>query len=628
MSDITEKPLPPPSIRVGVQGLPNLTDGMINGGLYVLVTETPPARFPILTASLTNALKADIVCSVVVAADPKSFIQRIESFGTTRATDAINTGQLRFFTMKDEFAKKMFQFGADRFVRELENYEIPTNSYLVFDQADELLSLHDFTLAKDQVEILQNWCLTRQVTLLLVFLRAGESQIGTLNALMDNMTGITRLAANKGSLELTFDYWQSPEGTVAARHFQLLTLDSGLYEATVNAVPQESNAELARTTDAIEIADDDFDFFYMDPDLGSLAKQMNGVWRRVDTMVGMMHATRNKRAATCILTYQRDTNLRQLAETVHTLRLGLGKYARIVVQEKQASLRYQNEALLLSLGVNLVVNRDVPSSRLPLMLDSLVGQVFTRDVDINFEAALNSVLPTQVRGYLPPSRFLREVSTILTRGETLNIPCAMVKGRPNQNASITGIMASNGLSRPGDLITADREYCYLFLNACPQPAILVTIDRILGGTAESLFDEVHFMVKREEIQAVLDALAHDATRGDLPDYSSILATTPVPPSQLPTQAESAEPVLNLSEAVAEAPKHESQPAMAAPASTPASRLIVPAQTVSTQRQAPEKRVYSYSQTPSSPAIGRSTSQRAKRSQFVAGSANVPTKPIQ
>ena len=619
-----------PNIRVGVRGLPNLTDGMISGGLYVFVTETPPARFPILATTLNHALAAGSTCTVVVAADPPSFIQRIESFGTTGAAAMLSSNQLRFFTMQSEFSKKMFQFGAESFVQELENFAVPPCSYLLFDQADELLSLHDFTLANDQIEILRNWCASRQITLLLVFLRAGEGQISTLNGLMDSMKGMARLAANKGSLELAFDYWQSPEGTVAARNFQLQTLDSGLYEATASTTPQEATTDSTRADEWVDAGDQELDFFYLDPDLGSLAKQMSGNWCRVDTLVGMMHATRNMRAAACILTYQRDTHLRQLAETVHTLRLSMGKHAKIVVQEKQASLRYQNEALLLSLGVNLVVNRDVPASRLPLILDSLVGQIFARDVDINFEAALASVLPTQLRGYLPPLRFLREVSAILTRGETLNIPCALIKGRPRQDVAMTRILASGGLSRPGDLVTADREFCYLFLNACPQPAMLVTLDRILGGSADTSFEEVSFQIRREEIQAVLDALAHEAARSELPDYSSLMPPTlTTDTATLPTQStKSVSSNVSSSSGNAALPADESRPLAEPVGKEPNDAPNVPDSIAPLLPKRPEQRVFSYNSASAPTPVGRGTGLRAKRSQFAAGSpSSAPNKPI-
>jgi cellulose biosynthesis protein BcsE len=292
-------------------------------------------------------------------------------------------------------------------------------------------------------------------------------------------------------------------------------------EAGLNEVRSEIRSEPAGEADHAEPH-----FIYMDPDLGSVAKHMPGVWQREDTLVGIMHATRVTPSATTILCYRPDTTLRQLAETVHTLRLSLGRHAHIVIQEKGASLRYQNEALLLRLGVNLVVHKDVPTSRLPLLLESLRGQVFNRDVNINFEDALASVTPTRLRGYLLPLRFAREVEIILERAETLSVPCVMIVGRPLANLTMMDILMHINLSRSGDLFTADNESCYLFLNACPQSVQLATLERLLGRSVDESFGDLRFVVQRAEIDSELTALSRAADLGQLPDYSSLSETVP------------------------------------------------------------------------------------------------------
>lgn len=522
MNDLASYPSLTLSARVGIHGLPHLVDSMVGGGVYALIAETPTARFPILAESLSKAIQDGLVCTVIVPSEPAVFIQRIESFDHLNVSELLAANRLQFFVMQEEFSKKVFRFGAEGFVDELQHFEIPENSYLIFDQADDLLSLHDLSQALDQVDVIRKWAAQKRVTMLLVFSRASESQAATLNALMDNLTGIVRLGADKDGLQLVFDYWQSPDGAVAARSFRLATLDSGFYEASTQLVASEQSADGETYAREDEREDSETHFFYMDPDLGSLAKQMPGTWHQSDTLVGLMHATRNSRSSTSILGFQRGTNLRQLAETVHTLRLSLGRRARIVVQEKGASLRYQNEALLLRLGLNLVVNRDVPISRLPLLLDSLKGQIFSRDVGINFEEALASVLPTRLRGYLAPLRFVREVESILEQAQTLNIPCAMVIGKPSEGMTIIESLTISGLSRPGDLISTDGEYCYLFLNACPQSVMLSTLERILGMPVDAAFDDIHFLIQRDEILGALPVLARAAEQGGLPDYASMM----------------------------------------------------------------------------------------------------------
>jgi cellulose biosynthesis protein BcsE len=520
-----------PNVRIGIPGLPNLTNNMVAGGLYVLVAETASARFPLFASSLGCSLKDGRRCTAIVPSQPEHFIQRLETLGDMKSQGLLATGQFQLYTMQEEFSKKMFRFGVERFVAELELFEIPANSYLVFDQADDLISLHDVSLAIEQVDILNKWLAEHQVTALLAFLRVSEAHSGTINALMDYLTGIARLGGDEAGLRLNFDYWQSPDGTVAARSFQLSVLENNCYEASTKQTPAESvGGESAAPEQDIPPEDPLPSYYYMDPDLRSLETQVPGNWQRVDTLVGMMHSTRNKRRAIAIFCYKPDTNVRQLAEAIHTLRINLGKYAQIIVQEKNASLRYQNEALLLRLGVNLVVHRDVQAARMPLMLSSVAGQIFSRDVDINFEAAMSSVTSTALKGYQTPARFAREVENLQERASTLNIPYALIVARPLTGTETVEILNRIKLSRPGDLISADSDACYLFFNACQQSVILPTLERILGSPVDKVFQEIRFQVAKEEIAHEIAALLHNAEAGMAIDYSPLISTTAPPPS--------------------------------------------------------------------------------------------------
>ena len=554
-------------VGIGIQGLPNLSANMISGGLYVLIAELPSARFPLLASGLGSALKANQICNVIVHANPELFIRRVESFDCFNAPELMATNQLNFFVMQDEFSKKMFRFGADSFVKELEQFEIPENSYLLFDQADELLSLHDISLALDQIDILSEWFKQRKVTALLVFSRSTAEHSGTINALMDQLTGIARLSGDRDGLEITFDYWQSPEGTITARNYPLLTLDSGLYEATTRIVSSKKVVEEEKYERRTDIEDGEPRYFYMDPDLDDLTGHVPGVWQRVDTPIGMMHATRNTRYATCILSFDGDSNLQRLAETVHSLRVSLGRYARIVVQEKEASLGHQSEALLLRLGTNLVVHRDVPAARLPTLLESIRGQVFKHDIEVSFEAAVESAFPPRQPSYLPVQSFVREVNATLDRAETLGVSCAMVTGKPMPGLSVVNILTNNVLTRPGDAMSSDGESCYIFLNACPQSEILVTLEQILGMTVDAAFDDPKLFIQREEIQPELAALLSTSAR-DKPSHDSLKYS---PPSPQETGSLDQKPENSLFASVATTVKSAGSNTSTPPAAAPSGR---------------------------------------------------------
>lgn len=509
--------------RLSIPGLPSLTDQMLSGGLYALIAEMPPARVPVLASSLQYAWSKQQNCTVILPSHPEAFLERIDALGVYDTSRALESGKLQIFLRQDNFAKNMFRFGAERFAKELDYFGIPDDSYLIFDQADELFSLHDLSLAMEQVEALRLWFGKHRVTALLVFSRLSGNSAETLQAMMDQLSGIVRMSSGRPGLELTFDYWQSPEGTIAARQYPLLTLDNGMYKVGARAAE-----ELAEQIDEVQ-QHGPAKFFYMDEDLASLANELPGTWQQVSSLIGMLHATRGLQAATVVLSFQRHTGLRELAETVHTLRMSLGKKAHIVIREKQASLRYQNEALLLRLGVNLVIHRDIPENRLPLLLESLKGQSFDRNVDIDFEVALASVIPSGLRGYLLPPRFAREAGVIMERGTALNIPCVLVIGELVEGTSFPDILARISISRPGDLLSSDGQACYLFFNACPESALQLTLERILGAAAGTAFHEVSYLIDRQEIALALSNLVHAARDVELTDYSSrVSERTPEP----------------------------------------------------------------------------------------------------
>jgi len=233
----------------------------------------------------------------------------------------------------------------------------------------------------------------------------------------------------------------------------------------------------------------------------------------------MMHSTRNTRSPTCILSFDGGSNLQQLAETVHSLRVSVGRRACIVVQEKEASLGHQSEALLLRLGLNLVIHRDVPTARLPALLKSLSGQVFKHDVEVSFEAAVGSAFPPNQSGYFSAQAFAQEVSASLDRAEKLGTSCAMVTGKPMPGVTIADILTNNVLGRPGDMMTSDGGSCYIFLNACLQSEILETLEKILGMPIDTAFDDPKLFIQSEEIQPELAKLLRAAERGEAFDVS-------------------------------------------------------------------------------------------------------------
>ena len=518
------------ALRLFVSDLPETTDAMLLGGVYAMIAETLPARFPILAGSLAGVVAAGVPATLMLPSDPGSYLERLSQLGFRGADAAIETGLFQVFQFEEDFSKNIFRFGAQSFVGELDSYKLPEQSYLVIEQADELMSLHDIALALEQAEVMEKWAKKHQITILLVFTRAGilSNAQATLSGLMDYLSGIVRLGGRQDGLDLTFEYWQSPDGTIAAKVYGLAIKENGQYRvrkeppaAAMGTPPGASVTPTATETEEPDEAPAQLRYLYMDAAFGSLAQQTTGQWQQCDSVVGIIRAAFGARAPTVLLAFERGSVLRDLAEAVHTLRLSLGKRARIVVIEREASLRYPNEILLLRLGTSLVVNRDVQEGRIGLMLESLRGQVFNRDIEMNFDAALGSVATSSRRGYLPPAAFARETAGIVERSNLLNLPCALVLAAPQEGMSGIDLLSKLRVTRAGDLTTTDGRLCYLFFSGCPQSSLNRALQAVLGEATDSLLRTTDMVVSRPEISQRLKALASEVQGKTFPEALAV-----------------------------------------------------------------------------------------------------------
>ena len=193
-------------------------DEMLSGGVYALVPQSPPARFPVWARLLMSAVATGRVCHVLLRTDPAEFLSRLESSGWPGATAAWMDETLRIYPMVDGFAKLLFRRDVGEFTQELIHWGVQANDFLLVDAGDELLSLHDLFLATGQVIKLKTWVRSMQLPVLLNFSLAGAgSGMGSLTSLMDHFSGLARLHSDEFGTLLTLEYWQSTLGTVAER---------------------------------------------------------------------------------------------------------------------------------------------------------------------------------------------------------------------------------------------------------------------------------------------------------------------------------------------------------------------------------------------------------------------------
>jgi cellulose biosynthesis protein BcsE len=489
----------------GVAGTPAPVDTLSPGGIYALHVDTLPARLSLILQALHANLTQGTACALVTPLPLTELLARAREAGIDSVEHALESGRLKLFASIGDYTKNIFRFGPKRFLSELEQMGVAKGMFLILDHADNLFTLHDSALVLEQARAYHQWTRDQSHTALFLFLRPQQDAgLNDQYGLLSYMSGCAHFQRERDRFNLNVSFWHSPVGAAMGltlpMHFDAQG-QLAVGEALSAPAPASSSPAVAPKTR------DEDDVYYMDADITELTKtQTRGRWTRVESLVGLLHETREAKAATLILHFGNDMPLQQLAEAVHTLRLNLGPKVRLVVRETNASLRYPNELLLLSLGANFVVHRDTALSRLPLVLESLRGQVTTREMNVSFGEALASVAPSKLNGPVSSGVFVDEACHAMRRALVLGVPCSLMVARLRDDVTTQTIKKAFALTRAGDLLTVHGQECLVFLQACPAENARATLERLAGRALAELFSDVRLCSTGPAIGAEIDKL--------------------------------------------------------------------------------------------------------------------------
>lgn len=405
----------------------DVTADMASGGMYAVHVKTSSARFALLASSLQSALATGLPCTIITGSAPEDVLLRLEQCGGFSVAELLKNNQLAVFSSQDEFSKNMFRYGAERLLRELESAGVPARSFLIFDQADELLSLHDLFLASQQIKLISAWFRSRQVTALITFCRSNEQRIEALNALLDDLSGLARLGGDKDGIELTFTYWRSSVEIIAARNFRLYVEALGNYAVSRRSAERAVVVENTAQTDEdvvqpmLGLADlslpdatagitsserakpfDDLPHYvYTDPDLDILKSSIDGHLHRVESLIDVLHACLGRSKSVIILSVDERTDLKELAKTTHLLRKSLGPTSQIIVREKAVSITPELKQLFTHCGANAIISKETEISQYATFLNAVRNQIYSKEIEPHFESIFARISLTQNSPMMP-----------------------------------------------------------------------------------------------------------------------------------------------------------------------------------------------------------------------------------
>ncbi|GBH27210.1 cellulose biosynthesis protein BcsE [Burkholderia vietnamiensis] len=412
----------------------------------------------------------------------------------------------------------------------LKRYGFRARSVYFVEGAQRWLSWDAPDALAEEAHALADWCRIHRIALVLLLdpelARAGsaprtddpprvrDANRATRSGFHGICSGVAQLQRTHGELLWVVDFWRAGDTLAAGEVRPLRFAPDGRLAAIADGVPTE-------TARAMKLASDE-DRVVVSRAVLDAGGRVPAGWEVVDDNAAVVAAWAHAQAATAVLAFRAHAQLEGVCAAVHALRRQCGGALKIAVVERDVVLRQQFEMLVLSVGANCVVARDLPVSRMQAAVHALRGQLYARPVASDYRAALAAALGDSVLGYLPVGAFCERIRAVLERGAVLALPHTLAKLALLPGVSHVDARRHCRPRRAGDVVTADAAHLYVFLFACEPADAEDALARIVDVPLDTVSDRV-VCLGQGSIDAELDALKAEHRRAPIADYSDLFA---------------------------------------------------------------------------------------------------------
>ena len=498
--------------KLNISGLSRVANEMESGGSYFLILDNASIKTSLMIGSLRSALDNNISSVLILNSFSDVENNSAKTLWGSLLNSGVDSGSLKIFMHDEHFKSNIFRYGVKRFIQDLEFLNLASGSFIWFDFAEQLFAIQDINFAAKQVQIVVDWLKMKQVTAVFVFAKLNTHESHDIHLLSEHLSGMCRIGGGNRGLEAKFLHWHSPEGDIAHKNYGLEESNSGFYRTSL---PTSSN-----------VVEKSSLHINLDPSVSECLASSTVEWIFLDSPLKLIHTLRDSPSPTIVLRFGLGTDILELAQSVHTLRTVIGRGAKIIVHEDGLSLRHSYELLLLSLGANVVMHKEIPVWRLPLLVESLEDTLFNRDIDVPFETLMLGVEPTQLAGVLSLVEFIDQVDSILKITKENKIPVVLFKGISNSGIVPEEILKEVRLSRVGDFCASDGTSVYIFLLSCPAYHLKEIFDRIFSVSLDSIFINSNSWTTSESITDELEKIRLSSTESIPKNFNQLEAFAP------------------------------------------------------------------------------------------------------
>jgi len=524
------------SLRLAIDQLPDTWSVLARGGMHAVYAA--PGT-PACDALIWNTARAAGIANVtVVRGLPHAQVAaQLRALGFVNAQPArgwprhLNVLSLPPAAVDPEPGGTCPLLRLGTLLRSLLRSGLRRDSLCIIDDAQRWFSWDDPLALHREVELLARWCSRRHVAMVLILAsrltrkeQATARSHEALHAFHQRFSGVARLERSAGELRWHADVWRAGEALVANEDCPLRFDTAGHLVALRNPADSAGCA----TAQATLLLQDERRL------IASSALISGEGWVPPDWEIqpdndAVYAASASAQAATIVFTFGANARLDDLCAMIHTLRRSGGGSLKIVTAACSETMGLQHELLLLAVGADLVLERDLPFTRVLSALQSLQGQFHTRPTVEDWRGALAAAQPDAGAGYLPVPRFCEHIEAALQRSRPLLLPHVLAELSLRPDVAHLDALRACRLRQPGQFVTVFSTQVYVFLFACRPPDADAALADIFCARIHELFDTVT-LHSGHAISCHVEMLRDRQLHACAPDYSDLLPSWELPPA--------------------------------------------------------------------------------------------------
>jgi len=509
-------PAPEPVFKVAIQDLPNVASSLTHGGIYGITITNKLIRNIFILRNIEAFLKVNKEV-VFIAHNPGDWYQSLSELERQMGLDLLSS--IRFTEFVGTLHKNLKLHGVNQLFIEIENIVPRPKSIVIVDTTKQDIGWdEDIDLESIGYKLIK-WIRLWKHTALFMSSQTDIYTHPCFNAFRRHLIfdGMAELNSDSLRLSWNIDFWNSKKTNIANKNY-------GIYFHREHYSLQADGASIDTRVGKLLYAPDEDQVLITREDVQG-ENHYPETWTIYDDFDHLLSSLGAAVAATVILTYDKCLTLLDILNRVISVRQCTSPTLKIIVRERNVSLRYYQEAVLLNSGANMVVSRNDNTSRLLRAIESLKGDCYNLSANIPDEEIDAILGGTEVSGYLPLTKFCNLVNEKLEHSRILNIQSAIIKLELLPDIPMVDAIRDFQPKRSSDVISADKSAIYIFLYACRSPDITTALVSLFSQGVDPLYSHKTQITSFEGIRDTIEQLQQAAKQDAPVDYSLYFGKT-------------------------------------------------------------------------------------------------------